>query len=264
MLNNSLKKATSSTRIFIASRVRQLRRRRSWTQAELAASLGISQGYLSKLERGEGSFTAEQFLDVLRIFNVPATEFVRQEADRHLEETQNALARHGATHLWESDERVPSDRLGDVALAVQGALVEGDARLVTAIAPVLVRNADVINLPKLAADLSRAGLQRRLWWVVDSTLRAIDGELSRPQSRVKANRLRRTTIILSRYLDVVRDTEQPKERPIHDILDPLARTKASVARLIAGSSPVAKRWGIVTSIQPRDFTLALRVAHVSD
>lgn len=260
---NTARKNTERHRARVAARVRELRQGHRWTQADLADRLGISQGQLSKLERGESSFTAEQFLELLRIFNVPATDFVQRDPDMYLQEIHNALARHGATHLWESDQFVPGDHLEDVALAVQSALAAGDARLVTGVAPVLVRNVERISLEKLAVDLSRAGLERRLWWVVDSTLQAIDEELQKSLPRAQANLYRRSQVLLSRYLDTVAATERGN-RQIHDILDPMVRTKASVAKLIQASSSTAQRWGIVTSIQPRDFILALRAARVVD
>jgi transcriptional regulator with XRE-family HTH domain len=36
----------------VARRIRQLRDRRQWTQAHLAAKAGISRGYLARLETG--------------------------------------------------------------------------------------------------------------------------------------------------------------------------------------------------------------------
>ena len=55
---------TQEKRTLISNKVRTLREGRHWTQAELAKRLGISQGWLSTIERGQGSFTAEQFLDM--------------------------------------------------------------------------------------------------------------------------------------------------------------------------------------------------------
>ena len=52
----------------IAAKVRELRQSRNWTQAELSKRLQLSQSRLSEIERGAGSFTAEQFLLLLRLF----------------------------------------------------------------------------------------------------------------------------------------------------------------------------------------------------
>jgi transcriptional regulator with XRE-family HTH domain len=57
-------------RLQISTKVRDLHTGRRWTQAELAKPLGRSQARLSEVERGQGSFSAEQLLEILRLFNV--------------------------------------------------------------------------------------------------------------------------------------------------------------------------------------------------
>ena len=86
----------------ISRKVKSLREIRRWTQAELSGRLGLSQSRLSEIERGQGSFTAEQFLTILKLFNVPVTHFA--SARKPSEELQNALARLGADHLQESQD----------------------------------------------------------------------------------------------------------------------------------------------------------------
>ena len=74
-------------RLAIASKVRDLRKARRWTQAELSKRLHLSQNRLSEIERGAGSFTAEQLLVILKLFNVPLviidTPFLYGEANAH-------------------------------------------------------------------------------------------------------------------------------------------------------------------------------------
>lgn len=43
-------------RIRVGKRVRELRHARRWTQVELARQLDVSQGRLSEIEAGKGSF----------------------------------------------------------------------------------------------------------------------------------------------------------------------------------------------------------------
>src|SRR5262245_20270642 len=120
-------------RVIIAERVRRLRRERRWTQAELARRLGLSQSRLSEVEHGAGSFTAEQFLLILKLFNVGVSHFAD---DRRLEEDvglQNALARLGGVHLQERADLLPSERLEDVNDVVREALIAGAARHITAL-----------------------------------------------------------------------------------------------------------------------------------
>lgn len=85
---------TTVNRSEIARKVRNLRAERHLTQAELSKVLGLSQGRYSEIERGKGSFTAEQFLELLRRFNVPASFFVTEKIDAG-SSLQNALARLG-------------------------------------------------------------------------------------------------------------------------------------------------------------------------
>src|SRR5688572_32511928 len=97
------------SRVEIVQKVRELRRARHLTQAELSQRLGLSQGRLSEIERGGGSFTAEQFLAILKLFNVSAA-FFDSTAKSPTVALQNALARLGALHLRESEAVLPSER----------------------------------------------------------------------------------------------------------------------------------------------------------
>jgi hypothetical protein len=63
---------------------------------DLAKRRCVVEERLSELERGDGSFTAEQLLAILSFFNVPATYFAPQPS-KHERDLQNALARLGAT-----------------------------------------------------------------------------------------------------------------------------------------------------------------------
>ncbi len=60
----------------IVARVRELRLERRWTQEELAKKLGLSQARLSEIERGGGSFAAEQLVELLQLFNVPLEDII--------------------------------------------------------------------------------------------------------------------------------------------------------------------------------------------
>ena len=116
----------------IAKKVRTLRLSRHLTQEELSQALGLSQGRYSEIERGLGSFNAEQFLEILRIFNVPASHFTLERA-RPSEELQNALARLGARHLNEDAGLLPSEQLEKVEDVIRETLLEaGASRQITA------------------------------------------------------------------------------------------------------------------------------------
>lgn len=247
-------------RATIGPRVRELRLGRRWTQAELASELGLSQGHLSELERGEGSFTAEQLLLILQLFNVGATELAGGRPEPEAE-VQNVLARLGATHLQERADVLASARVEDAAGAIREALALGSPRLVTALAPVLVNNIARLNLSKLRSDLAEAGIQRRLDWVIDNTLEAIAVELhDRTLSREDIQRYRQAQV----ELDIFRAfTPPPRGKARPDILDRYIRSKETLADVQASASPASRRWGIVTAIVPADFAKALREARAS-
>jgi transcriptional regulator with XRE-family HTH domain len=246
--------------------VRRLRQERSWTQAELARELGLSQSRLSEIEHGGGSFTAEQFLCILRLFNVGLSRFAGTGDDRELQ-LQNAIARLGAHHLQESSRVLPADDLDDVAAVISETLVQGNPRLTTALAPVLVSNIDRIALGKLYLDLDRIGRERRLGWLSENTLDAIWRSLTHGgTSRVWNQRARRTAAVLGAFLEsLTRDRANANGSwPALDILDLNLRSKQSIESARVTSSEISRKWGIVTGIQPKDFAEALQSAHVAD
>ena len=65
------------------------------SQAELAQKLGLSQSRLSELENGAGSFSAEQLVLLLQVFNVTVENFAHRRQRSHTDTLQNALARLG-------------------------------------------------------------------------------------------------------------------------------------------------------------------------
>ncbi|MBI5534582.1 MAG: helix-turn-helix transcriptional regulator [Deltaproteobacteria bacterium] len=252
------------TRGQIADKVRQLRKQRAWTQAELSKRLGLSQSRLSEIESGRGSFTAEQFLQILQLFNVGVDQFSSQAPDHHAE-LQNVLARLGASHLRELEQVLPSQRLEAVGNAVREGLILGGPRLVTALAPVLVLHIDAVNLHAIRAKLATLGLDRRLDWLVDNTAHAVREELGSRLPQEWARRYRRALVVLQSSLDFLEHRERASADAAlpPDLLDSHIRTKSTLRAVLAESSPISRRWGIATSLQPQDFVDALRAARES-
>jgi transcriptional regulator with XRE-family HTH domain len=246
-------------RLRIARKVRELRTERHLTQEHLARKLHVSQGRLSDLERGTGSFTAEQLLAILRLFNVAASDFVAG-ARTHDTELQNALARLGAVHLQESAEVVPSEQLEEVANVVRESLLADSPRYLTALAPVLVRNIERLNLRKLVQQLAEVGLDRRLAWIVNNTVEALRQELpSTPRGQLRQT-YRRAELLLGEFLAFLVDRPAPASEGPLDLLDRDIVTKRTLDEVAASSSAISRRWGIATSIQLQDFVDALRAA----
>lgn len=250
----------------IAGKVRRLRNERGWTQTDLAKRLQLSQNRLSEIERGSGSFTAEQFLLILRLFNVPVSDFVSEPGNRALE-IQNALARLGAGHLQESAQVLPTKDLEDASDVVREALLEGSPRFITALAPVLVRHAERLSLAKLYAELEKVGHERRLPWVVENTLLALDSLASspKPQSREWSKVRRRAEVPFKMFLDLAADRTQAQNRPSlpPDVLDATIRSRRTVEEVQRSASRPSARWQVITSIRPEDFEEALRASRVS-
>lgn len=250
-------------RISIGSKVRALRVQRRWTQAELAERVNLSQSRLSEIENGKGSFTAEQFLEILKLFNVGVDHFV-SDANDPTAERQNALVRLGARHLQERDDVLIGKELADVGNALHAALVSGEPRLIAALAPVLVLHIDELNADAVRSRLAPLGLQRRLDWLFDNTLHAVEDALRGTPPRPWAQRYRRARLVLDAALGFAKEHRLPPPGSLPDILDGHIRSKATLNEVIAGSSELSRRWGIVTALQPRDFVEALRAARGRD
>ena len=186
---------------------------------------------------------------------------------------QNALARLGATHLVEDARLLPSEQLKDVENVMKEVLIEGGpARHITALAPVLIRNIDRLNLAKLGVVFSQLGLGRRFAWLVDSTLDAVKVALEEPDmvhgdwlSLKKANGA--LSLFLKRGgLDSLRRDPWIPFDPAGewtvdvDVVGPQIATEKTLLEVIKGSSAIARRWGIATAIQPEDFLEAVRAA----
>jgi len=250
------------TRRQIAAKVRELRQSRNWTQAELSKQLQMSQSYLSEIERGTGSFTAEQFLFLLKLFNVPASDFVSDPGEQDLQ-IQNALARLGALHLQESDV-LPSEQLEDVHDVVREVLVDGSSRTVTALAPILVRHAERLNLARLHAELEKLGMERRLAWVLENTLMALERlhKGSGSKSREWAKIDRRAELSLGSFWEFVSAQDRARSQPAFssDVLDATIRSRRTLDEVRSSASKISQRWGIVTSLQVEDFLQALKAA----
>jgi len=251
------------TRSEIAKVVRALRRDRAWTQSDLARKLGLSQSRLSEIESGAGSFTAEQFLQILKLFNVTTSRFTDGGPDRQAQ-IQNALARLGAHHLQEQSDLVPAEDLDEPSEVVRDTLIEGEPRFLTALAPVLVSNIDRISLGKLYLDLGKVGLERRLGWICENTLAALNLALQDEVPRSWAQRARRAEVVLSAFLDATPVTGSANGKPpLVDTLDRSIRSKKTLDQVKASSSDISRKWDIVSSLTVADFAESLRAARVA-
>ncbi|MEY4579182.1 MAG: Helix-turn-helix domain [Pseudomonadota bacterium] len=259
-LSINLEAQTVDVRTQIGGKVRELRNTRRWTQAHLAQRLNLSQARLSELERGQGSFSAEQLLEIFRLFNVDASYFALDQ-DHASDEDRlwNAAARLGARHLLESESVLPSQLMQNVHDVLREGLVYARSpRLLTALSAVLVARADELQLHHVEEQLARLGLQHRLSWLVANTLEAINRQLALSPQRAVSLRYRRAQVVFSTWLNV------PRPKPVSaqvDVLDTDIRTEKSRVIAERQRSPLSAAWGIVSELQPEDFSRAIGAAN---
>lgn len=245
------------TRDLVVATVRELRRARGMTQAELGRLLGLSQARVSEIEGGGGSFTAEQLIAVLTLFNVDLGRFLPPVNEE--DALQNALIQHGATHLRQVPGVASSGRLetpSSVILAVL--LTPRSARFVTALGPVLLHHIDAVSLPALRDRLTDLGRQARLGWLIENVRDALLLPLPTKDAELR-RRVSRARLVLSNELNFF---PPPSPGGPLDLIDPTLRSDESLD-LVWGqqASPISRRWGVVTDIQPNDFHEAIWEAH---
>lgn len=246
-------------RASIVAKVRQLRQERRWTQAQLASLLGVSQSWLSDIERGKGSLSAEQFLLLLKTFNVTADCFspARGESASHI---QNALARLGAGHLVENSDLLPTERLREASDVLREVLVAAEwPRHIAALAPVLVSQIQYLNLSKLSAQFAELGYERRFGWLLENTLEAIRREEGEALPRERRVLYRRAATAIRAVLSLL-NARAGQQRIPDDLLDTGGMSEESIDQIRQEASETSRRWGIVTRIGVEDFLQALRSA----
>ncbi|MEE9219347.1 MAG: helix-turn-helix transcriptional regulator [Acidobacteriota bacterium] len=65
----------------VGKKIRQLRKDRKLTQAELASRMGIQQSDLCRMETGEYKVSLEALFKILRIFELNISDFFREEME---------------------------------------------------------------------------------------------------------------------------------------------------------------------------------------
>jgi transcriptional regulator with XRE-family HTH domain len=259
-------KYLKEARFSVAESVRSLRLQRQWTQKELAEKIGLSQGRLSEIERGDGSFTAEQLLLLAQLFNVALTYFAPKEQASSTAHAvvQNALVRLGAPQLQESDDVLPSERLEEATRVVKEALVVGAPRLIVALAPVLVQQIDRVSLPRLWVELRELGLERRLPWLAENVLTAMRSQRTTDMPRELAARYRRAETTLQLWIEGARARSSIAQSMGEDLLDTTIRSAKTLEQIRSDRSEISQQWGIVTGLQPSHFAEALEAARAGD
>lgn len=157
--------------------LKQWRKRNGLTQVDAASLLGVSQSYLSLLEKGARPLTPE----LLSRMKAPPRNDRRESSDDYFRRQLNALGYPGFCHMEPSRRKLSPDALLLSVLAQP----ETDSRVVEAL-PWLVRQyATQMNLGWLVRQAKLRDLQNRLGFLLDLAgvttpeFRSVVGELER-------------------------------------------------------------------------------------
>ena len=245
--------------------IRKLRAERRFTQAEFAKLLDLSQQQYSKIERGEGSISAEQLLLILDRFAIPLSYFVNTNPKGKDEALilQNALARLGAGHLREVQGILIPEKFDNPNEAIFETLdLYRSSRLIAALAPVIAKNIQRINFNHIEKKLREWGHENRLWWILENTLESIQHRLREaflPRD-IKLMYQRAATALINQSL-IGKSREKGEwyrsSKPA-DILDSGISTEKTLESIKSKLDPQAKHWNSITSITQSDFENALK------
>ena len=100
---------TSPEVVAVGSRLRQLRKERDLTQAELARQIGIQQSDLSRMEKGEYRVSLDNLFKILAIFDLDLADFFG-DGSKTSEQVQQPLSRTDMKTLHLLRELSPEGR----------------------------------------------------------------------------------------------------------------------------------------------------------
>ncbi len=255
-------RAAHHQRAFIGKRLRDLRKGRGLSQGDLGKVLGIPQSTLSEIELGKTSLAAEQLIQVLKAFNVPVSHFDQSPGETS-GTIQKALAGHGASHLVDDHNLLPSENLVRVDVAVREALVAGEsARELAALAPVIIGHVGQINFHRLYAQFKDYNLETRYGWLLDNILEAIKSTLENKPPRKQALVLAKAASVLRDHRNRVFPNGVPTGSLHEDYLGTPILSPKTRAEIDRNRSQVSREWNILTTIPIEDFVRAIQEAHV--
>jgi transcriptional regulator with XRE-family HTH domain len=67
----------SNPKLLFGNRVRQLRKKRSWSQEEFARRVGLDRSYMGGVERGERNVSLENICLIAAALDLPTAELFR-------------------------------------------------------------------------------------------------------------------------------------------------------------------------------------------
>ncbi|MFN0279142.1 MAG: helix-turn-helix domain-containing protein [Pyrinomonadaceae bacterium] len=218
--------------------LRQFRRRNRLTQQDAARALGLSQPYLSLLEKEQRPLSEKLKKKLVNSFHMPATELpskasehkVADVSDDQLTADLAALGYPGFSHWKPSQPKNPAD----VLLAALNA-DKRDARLMEAL-PWLILKFPDMKWSEVALTARMYDLQNRLGFVVS----VARGLAENKHDKAAAAALRRRETNLERSM-LVREGTLCNE----------TMTNAERRWLADNRPESAKRWRLLTDLSPR-------------
>ena len=223
-----------------ASWLRAVRRQKGWTQRQAAEKLGVSQPYLSLLEKGRRPLTKHLLRKLQRHFDVPATELPveapgRNVSTQQLAEALGALGYPGFAYLRHGTRWHPAQVL---LAALQQPHLE--ARLAEALPWVVLRYPN-LNWDWLFERAKVKDVQNRLGFVLTLTRQLAE----RRGSHATASQL----LALEQRLDPARLVKE-------DTLGRESMTAAERRWLRDQRPPEAKHWNLLTDLVPEHLPYA--------
>jgi transcriptional regulator with XRE-family HTH domain len=260
-----MKKDIHEIRLSVANNIRRLRQENRWTQTRLARLLGLSQNRLSEIERGQGSFTAEQLLLVLKTFNTMLSDFSSASGASAEKLLQNAIARLGAGPLQESRDLLPTEKLETATSVIREVLTSAEnPRQITALAPVIVNQMNSTGLNKLRLEFLGEGRINRLGWLLESVHAAILNELRGPKQKWSygwEDRYHRAGVLIGNILRYPGFSLPRSKKVVEEPLESgVLRSQEAFEEVKASRDSMAKKWAVVTRITTNDFIHVLKEA----
>ena len=225
------------------------RRQKGWSQQQAATRLGVSQPYLSLLEKGDRTITEELAHKAAHVFGLSpaalpmksAPETLSSANEDHLAADLAALGYPGFSHLKLERRRRRSRKnpAEVVASALQSS--ELDSRLTEALPWVLLRFPE-LNWQWLISAAKLNDLQNRLGFVTNVARRLAE---RRGESE--------TAALLAQQESVLERSRLAREDTLcHESLTQAERRWVSDHR-----SPEAKHWGLLTDLSSEHLSYAV-------
>lgn len=223
--------------VMTGSQLKQVRKERDWNQIEAAKHLGLTQGYLSLLEKGERRLTKAITEKAVRVFKLPAMNLpVREDLaqlpsadNKKLAAALSAIGYPGFSHIKPDGLKNPAEIL--VAALASDKL---DARIVEALPWLVLTFAD-LKWGKIIEAAKINDSQNRLGFII-----SLAGKLARLKGMPKrANQLKKQESMLqnSRLL---------KE----DILAGGKLTETEKRWIRQNRLPEAEFWNVLSDLKP--------------